>query len=159
MAAKALTLDIKVAGAKALKRALKVLGETDAPFLREALEQSGKLLRAATAKRAPGSIAAAVAFAGVKGTGGALRAPLKIKHPGAIPMEFGRVHYYRGFTGRRQKATGQRFKASPGQKAKPFLGVVSGGGAIAEVRDEVEKLIRVAFEREWERIASEGDVD
>ena len=148
---------IQVEGATALKRALRVLSETDAPFLREALTESGQLLRGAAARRAPGGIANKVDFVGVKGSGGTLRALIQIKHPGGMAMEFGRSLYYRGFTKRRMKATGRRFRASPGQKARPYLGITKGDAAIGEVGERIKRLILQAIQDEWERIGREGD--
>lgn len=149
---------IEIDGVTNLKRALRVLAEPDAPFLRSALEESGQLLRAAAARRAPGRIAAAVRFTGVKGKGAGLRATIDVRHPGARSMEFGREMYYRGFTGRQQKATGRKFRVGPGrgQPARPYLGVIKGNAAIAEVEDRVRQLLAEAFEREWERIAVGG---
>ena len=143
-------------GATNLKRALKVLGETDAPFLRQALDDSGRILEHEAVARAPGGIARGVGFAGVKGVGGQLRAVVRIKHPGARSMEFGRVWYYHGYRGRAQKS-GQKFRASPGQKARPYLGVKDGGQAIAASKSRVVALLNDAFEREWERLGSGGN--
>ena len=148
---------IEVRGAKSLHKALQILQETDAPFLREALETSGNLLRSEAAQRAPAGIAQTVAFVGVKGKGAQLRALIRVKHPGGKSMEFGRQYYYRGYRGRQMKMTGQRFKAAKGQKAKPYLGIIKGDAAIAAARDKVETLILDAFEKEWIRIAGEGD--
>lgn len=149
-------IGIEVKGAKALTRALKTLGETEAPFLRQALDDSGTMLEQATRSRAPGGIASKVNFTGVKGKGGALRSVVVVKHGGAKAMEFGRRNYYRGFTNRKQKATGQKF-TSKGQQAKPFMGVRAGNQAIGAVRDDITNRLNRAFEDEWTRITNEGD--
>lgn len=154
------TWGIELNGARQLNRALKALGETDAPFLREALEESGELLRKAAARRWPGSSGGRVRFAGVRGgKGHTLRAVVAMDHPGARSMEFGRFNYYRGFRGRAVKATGQRFAvpAGRGQKPRPFLGIVHGDAAIAEVKEDVGRLLGAAINAEWERIGAEGD--
>lgn len=156
MAGKTATVGITVTGAKAIQRAFKVLGETDAPFLRHALEQSGGLLTEATHSRAPGGMAATVAFVGVKGKGAVLRATVVVRHAGAKSMEFGRTWYYEGFTGRKMKATGQRVKRK-GQQAKPFVGIIPGGHAIGAVEPKARELIEQAISKEWERIVAEGD--
>src|SRR3990167_808178 len=98
---------IEVRGATSLHKALQILGETDAPFLREALETSGQLLRAEAAQRAPAGIAQTVASVGVKGKGAQLRALIRVKHPGGKSMEFGRQYYYRGYRGRQMKKIGR----------------------------------------------------
>lgn len=157
MAGGAVKIGIEVKGAKTLGRALKVLGETDAPFLREALTEAGQLLEAATRGRAPGSMAQKVDFVGVKGKGATLKATVVVRHAGAKSMEFGRVNYYRGFTDRRMKVTGQRFKSSRGQKPKPFVGIIAGGQALGQVEPKAKELIIGAFAKEWQRIAGGPD--
>lgn len=153
------TWGIQIEGAGALKKALRVLGETEAPFLKAALDESGKLLEDAAARRAKGGIAGGVSFRGVRGKGGGLRAVVNIKHPGARSMEFGRFNYYRGFRGRDVKTTGHKFHVGPGkgQRPQPFLGIVKGDAAIAEVQQPVTEKLQKAFADEWERIGAEGD--
>lgn len=148
------TISIAVEGDKQIKRALKALGETEAPFLKGALDKGGRMLGQAAEGRVHHSIAASMQYAGVKGVGGALRAVGTFKHPGARSMEFGRTYYYRGFTGRRQKATGHKVKVSGGQKARPFVGIKRGDAAIGQVREPVQRLIREAIDAEWTRIGS-----
>lgn len=143
--------------ARRLERALRVLSDEDAPFLRVALEESGQELAGASRSRAPGGIAGAVQFAGVKGRSNRLRATVVVKHPAAKAMEFGRQTYYRGFTGRRMKATGSPFKAGRGgQKAQPYIGIVKGNAAIGAVGPGVRLRLERAIAQEWDRIASEG---
>lgn len=154
------TWGIDLQGARALNRALKALAETDAPFLRQALEESGELLRNAAARRWPGRSGGRVRFAGVRGgKGHTLRAVVAMDHPGARSMEFGRFNYYRGFRGRAVKATGQKFAVGTGrgQRPRPFLGIVDGDAAIAEVQDEVGAKLGAAIDLEWERIGAGGD--
>jgi len=153
----AVKIGIEVKGAKAIGRALKVLGETDAPFLKKALEESGELLEGATRSRAPGSMAQKVAFTRVTGKGATMRATVVVRHGGAKSMEFGRLYYYRGYTGRSMKATGQRFRSSKGQKAKPFVGVMKGDQAMGAVKPQVKAKIEAAITKEWERIAGGPD--
>ena len=164
---------VEITGATQLKRAFKVLGEKDAPFLREALIEAGHILEREAESRAPGGIARGVSFAGVKGVGGTLRAVVSIKHPGARSMEFGRIWYYRqagnGVSGMGNnrpgskrgkgsvKAKAVKVRVSPGQKARPYLGVKDGNAAIAASKSRVVALLNDAFEREWERIGGEGD--
>lgn len=136
-----------------LQKALRVLAEPEAPYLRNGLDRAGRLLERATESRAKGGIAATVAFAGVKGKSYGLRATVVVKHPGAKAREFGRQTYYRGFTGRRMKATGTAFKAGRGgQKAKPFVGIVKGDQAIGAVQPQVREILADAIAAEWGRI-------
>lgn len=165
------TWSVEVTGTTQLKRAFRVLAEPDAPFLREALAAAGRILEHEAASRAPGGIAKGIGFSGVRGVGASLRAVISIKHPGARSMEFGRVWYYHqvgaGVSGMgnnrpgskrvkgSMKTKGTKYRASPGQKAKPFLGVKDGGHAIGASKDRVVALIGEAFEREWERLGAE----
>lgn len=158
MAGGSVTWGVQVEGAGALKRALSVLGETEAPFLRVALEDSGQLLEDAATRRARGGIGRGVMFTGVKGKGSGLRATVRVKHPGARSMEFGRFNYYQGYTGRSVKS-GRKFQvpAGRGQKPRPFLGIVKGDAAIAEVKGPIEEKLKRAISGEWDRILAEGD--
>ena len=159
---------IEVHGTKELRRAFKVLGEKEAPFLRKALDEAGHILESEAAKRAPGGIAAGVGFAGVKGVGAAVRAVIRIKHPGARSMEFGRVWYYRSAigagnnrTGSKRakgsiKSKGHKARASRGQAARPYLGIIGGDQAIAASHDRVAELLTEAYVKEWERLIAGG---
>ncbi|HXG36523.1 MAG TPA: hypothetical protein VNL15_06115 [Dehalococcoidia bacterium] len=149
--------NIQLTGHKRLKKALRVLGEREAPFLKAALEEGGGLLRGAAAARATGGISSAVQFVGVQGSGGAQKAIIRVKHPGARSMEFGRKMYYRGFRGRQMKATGQRFRANRGQQARPYMGIIKNDAAIGQVGPQVKQGIEQALEREWERIGREPE--
>lgn len=148
---------IEMRGLTSIKRAMRVLAEKDAPFIKAALAEAGGLLRTAAARRAPGKMASAVAFVGVRGSGASVRAQLKVTHGGAKAREFGRSTWYRGYTGRHMKATGHVVKHLPGQRPQPFLGIIHQNAAIAEVKPQIEKLLGEAFENEWMRITSEGD--
>ena len=154
--AKQASWGIEVKGITRLKGAMKVLGETDAPFLRDAVEQGGNLLEDAVKGRA-GSLAGVTSMTGVKGAGAAVRALVVVKDGRAKAVEFGRTTYYRGYTGRKQKATGQKFKSSKGQKARPFVGIKKADQAIGSVAPQVVPLIAKAFEKEWERLAEGPD--
>ena len=154
--AKAVAWKIDVDGVTELRKALRVLAERDAPYLRAALEESGRELEHAAERRTHASIASTIDFAGVKGTGTGLRAVVRIRHPGGRSREFGRSFYYRDYTGRQQRATGRRFRSSPGQRAEPYLGIVRGDAAIAEVAGSIERRLGAAINAEWERIGAGG---
>lgn len=151
------TLRIEVEGVKELTRALKVLQDPDLPFLKPALERAGRLLAAEGARRA-GAIGGAVDFEGVKGTAlGTVRAVVRVKHPAGTSFEFGRTHYYRGYTGRNQRS-GRKVKVTGGMKPRPFLGIKyeQQSGAIAASRGEIEDMLGDAFAAEWDRIGAGG---
>jgi len=154
-------VSIQVTGATALKRALKAVGETDAPFLRQAVEEGGRLLEVAVRGMAPGAMAQTVQFVAVRGSGANVKALVRVTHPGAKAMEFGRHKYYRDFTRPLRKggmkATGTQFTASRGQKAKPFVGVRNLDQAIGSVKDEIKDKLSQAVVKEWERLAGAPD--
>lgn len=157
--AKTLQLKIDLPDKEVTKfnKALKTLGETDAPFIKDAVEDSGQFFTNRVRGHAKGGIASAVAFVGTKGQGASVRAIGVAKHPAAAPMEFGRTNYYRGFKARQQKRTGQKFKASPGQKAEPFVGIKTGDQATAETRPYARERILDGFAKEWDRILGGGE--
>lgn len=146
---------IEITGQRALARAMKAVGDTDAPFLNHALLESADDAAGETRSRGPGSIGSAVSIVGLRGSGISKRAVVSVKHPGAASMEFGRTLYYAGYTGRKQKS-GYKRKVSKGQQAKPFIGVVKGDAAMGASRDRIVMRIMHAFELEWERL---GGVD
>lgn len=142
-----------------LKRALKLLGETDAEYLRDAMDKAGEIITEEVARRAPGSMRGRVAFGGVKGVGGNVRAVGQVTHPGAKSMEFGRVFYYRGFQGnnrpgspRTSMKSGTKFRAARGQRAKPFIGIVNGDQAMAAARPRVVPVILAGIAKQWDDI-------
>lgn len=150
----AVTWKVEVTGAGSLQKALRVLAEEDAPFLRDALELGGRDLANAVVRHAPGGMATKTTFAGVKGKANGLRAVVLVKHRGAKAREFGRKFYYRGFTDRRMKATGQRFRAARGQRAQPIIGIVKGDAAIGAVGAQVRGRLVDAIHLEWSRIGA-----
>ena len=165
---------VQIDGAGTLQKALRVLAEPDAPFLREGLEKAGHVLAGEASSRAPGGIARSVSFVGIKGNASNLRAVVSIKHAGARSMEFGRVWYYRkaerkgpagignnrpgSKRGRGSMKKQWRFRvpAGHGQQARPYLGIINGGGAIGASQDKVREILSDAIEREWNRITSGG---
>lgn len=152
------TLRIEIDGVNQLKRALKVLSDPDLPFIRPALEDAGELLAREAGARA-GKIGRAVGFAGLRGGAlGTVRAVVEIRHPAGASFEFGRSHYYTGYTGRNQKS-GRKVRVSGGMKPRPYLGIKydTEGGAVAATRDEIGELLSRAFSLEWDRIGLEGD--
>lgn len=153
------SLRIQVEGVTQLKKALKVLGDPDLPFIKPALEKAGQMLAQEGARRA-GKIGGAVAFTGLKGDAlGSVRAVVAVKHPAGTSFEFGRTHYYRGYTGRKQKS-GAKFTvpAGGGMKPRPYLGIKfdQQSGAIAATREPIGELLGEAFSKEWDRIGMEG---
>ncbi len=154
--AKTAAISIETTGLKELKKAMKAIGDKQSPYLRPVLEDLGGDLASATADRATGGIASASKFVKVRGKGAAISALIHVNHPGAKSAEFGRKFYYRGFTGRDQKATGQRFKPAGGQKAKPFAGIIKGDQAIGSVRNDARQRIGKAIEQEFRRVALGG---
>ena len=144
-------LSVSVHGLRELKKGFKDLSDQDAPWLREAWTDVGEKLVDETNKRA-GPLSGDAEFRGVSGKGLALRARMRVKHPGAASREFGRSWYYRGFTGRAMKATGVRFKSSPGQRAEPMIGIIHGGHAIGATKGFAAKRLEKAYKTVWNAI-------
>jgi hypothetical protein len=143
------TWKIELSGRKQLVKALQVLGQADAPFMKQAFADAGHMLLGAIKSRAPGSMGGKTEFTGVKGNKtNTLSAGIKTDHPGAKSYEFGR-HYW--------QAGGARVYHTPGQVARPFYGIKEGGAAIGAVTDRVTELLLSATEKEWERIGSEPE--
>ena len=178
----AVKIGLEVTGAKAITRALRFLAEDNAPYLREAMERVGQAYRWNVAKRAPGSMAQKTQFVGVSGKGARLSAVVKINHPGANPMEFGRLYYYRDYTraaraaaaggvfrtkeGKVSKklkaqqvniAKGTKFRSSPGQKARPMFGIIKQDAAYAATMPTARAVFEEAISKEWLRIAGGPD--
>lgn len=145
---------IEIDGASRLLAKLQVLGETDAPYLRAALEEGGQLLRGAAEAHSPASFHPKFKGPTIRPYSGSLRAIVSIRHPAVRSMEFGRFNYYRGYTGRAMKSSGHKFHvaAGRGQRPKPIFGIVNGDGAVGAVGDKVEVLLREAIAKEWERL-------
>ena len=136
---------VEVKGHRELMRALKrVGGEEDAPEVRAAVGESGAMVAEEMARRAPGSIGQAVTFGGVKGPYTSLRAVGRVKHPGSRSMEFGRKYW---------PVQGRPVRHSPGQKPRPYLGVVKGDAAIGATKNRIRDLMLAAYRATWERIA------
>ncbi len=150
MASKAITWRIDTTGIKGLQAVLKAVGEKEAPFLKSAMGDVAKLLEREVATRAPGSMGAKLRSSVFSGKG--LGARLVDSHPGAKSMEFGRTRYYAGFHGHAQKATGHVVKR-PGEKARPFIGIVHGDAAIGAVMPRARELIQTAMVAEFDRLA------
>lgn len=143
-------MKIRVEGLKAVQNGLRELGVTDTPYLRKALENIGNVLAIAMEAVKPYS-SYKVGRPRVLGKAPALRVSVGIEHPGARSMEFGRIYYYRGYTGRAMRATGYKIASEPGQKARPFLGIISGPSVVETIRPYAEPLIIAALQTEWER--------
>jgi hypothetical protein len=141
-----------------LQRALEVLGEDKATWLREAWDEVGREFAGAVRQRAPGGIRGTVVYKGLSNSGsvGGIKARGTVTHPGARSMEFGRVWYAQGFkrpAGAKHIVGGSKTAHSPGQRARPFLGVMDSGGATADVAPLARARLEAAAVAMWARIA------
>jgi hypothetical protein len=159
--AKGVSLKMDVEGMPELKRALKEIGEKDAPFLAEAMETVGHDLEANVAGRAPGSMGGKTQFVGVKGAGASQRAVVSVRHPGAAVREFGRGQMT--ISARRKKALSWPGARHPvrrahqaGRPPRPFIGIKAGNLAVGATMDEAPSIIGRAVEREWARLTGGG---
>lgn len=147
---------VRIEGLQTVQRALKEMGG-DAPFLRAALERIGEKLAGAVRAVVPYP-SYKVGAPKVKGKSPALRVVVPVDHPGARSMEFGRSYYYRGYSGRAMKS-GYKFKSSPGQMARPYLGIVKGNSVAESVRGYAEGEMLKAYEQEWDRLTANAGED
>lgn len=157
MATKTMQFRVELDGktASRLNSALKALGETDAPFLRAALDDVGARYLNEIRARAKGSLKGGARARGVTGQANTLKFSGFVGHPAAKALEFGRQYYYRGYKGRAQK-TGQRFKSSPGMRAQPYVGIKNKDQATGATSPYARERLTEAIAQEWERLGSEA---
>jgi len=167
------SIRIKVEGVNKLAKALSVLGETDAPHLRDALAAIGRQLEGEIRARGRPSIVARIEQLPIRGSGVGIRLPMAVVHPAAATFEFGRQWWYRGRgdgrignnrpgSKRREgvfRRYGERIKYHPGMAPRPYVGIVNGDQAIGAIQPEARRLLEQAIAREWERIAAAGGDD
>lgn len=145
------SVKVEVSGFAALKMQMKALEEMDAPEIAAALGRASSIADREVRGRARGSMTGLVTTKPGKKLGAAIVLGV-VKHPGAKAMEFGRTQYYRGFTGRSQKS-GTKFKASRGQKARPFVGIKKGDAAMAAMKGPIERELVAGVKAVWNRRA------
>jgi hypothetical protein len=145
-------LRFKVEGLGELQRAARAIAEPELPYLREALMESASLVADSARGFARGGIASRIGAP--KLTRGRVPASrFEVRHPGSRSMEFGRRYYYRGYRrmgGRMEGA--QRFRATRGQEARPYIGIIHGDAAVGASADRVKRLLAEAVSREWDRL-------
>lgn len=151
-----LKMGVEILGVKEMGKALKAVGDTEAPFVTEALEWAGPHMVASAKTFAPNSsIANAISFIGVKGKGIRQRAVVRAKHPAGASFEFGRLWYYTGYSGRDARG-GIRVRRYPGFAKKPYLGIVKRDKALGEVSEEITDRLMDAMVKEWRRLGFKG---
>ncbi len=150
-------VSLQVSGLNATRRAARALGDKDAPYVREVLDESGNDLARAARSLGKGAVGRRVSYQGVKGQGFGARAIVKAEHPGSRAAEFGRRFYLTGYKRVKGRAIGGRKIARRGQAAKPFIGVVNQDAAIGQISPRFVARMGDALEREFERVATGGD--
>lgn len=153
---------VEVTGKNRLGRALALLGDGDAPFLRKALDESGKLFEHLERSGAPRHIVGSIAFVGVTGAGANQKAIITAKAPDARRQEFGRAGKpYRTRGSARGKRATYNLKAAgytyKGSKERPYIGVKRQDHAIAAAKPQITEKLTNAIHAEWERLGSEAD--
>lgn len=151
------SVNLKVTGLNATRRAARALGDKDAPYVRDVLADGGQDLENAARRHARGSVGSKISYAGVKGSGFGSRAIVVSKHPGSRPAEFGRRFYLVGYKRSRGRAIGGHKVARRGQTARPFIGVVKQDAALGEIIPRFQVAMGGALQREFERLATGGD--
>lgn len=152
MARAAFSLEID--GFKAMKRRFNAMEELDAPEILTRLDRIARLAQAEVSREAPSSMAGRVTTKPAKKLGGNITLG-EVRHPGAKAMEFGRTNYYRGYRGRNQKS-GTKFKSSPGQKPRPFVGIIKGDHAMGRLVEPVRTELIAGILDVWNRPQSDS---
>lgn len=144
---------IETEGFTAMRRRFAAMEELDAPEIRVRLDRIAALAHAEVSSAAPSSMAGKVITKPAKKLGGSITVG-EVRHPGAKTMEFGRTNYYRGYTGRNQKS-GTKFKSSPGQKPRPFVGIKKGDHAMGRLVEPVRNELIAGIVDVWNRPQSD----
>lgn len=148
---------LEMEGRKTLARALKVMGDVDAPFIRAALEEGAKLIGDTARGYARGSIASGITYEGLKGTGVGSRAIVKARHPGSKSMEFGRTLYPSGYRRTGGGISGGTKVKRAGQRAKPYIGVKNRDAALGASLPQITgEIFPAAIAAEWARLLGQG---
>lgn len=142
-----------------LMRALRVLGEEDAPHIRKALQLAGRRFTSEIGSRAPRAFRR-FSERGVIGHPGGLKFSSSIAHPASRRMEFGRNPRPYGVTwkqaNRRRGQGGKGGYVLRGQSPRPYVGIKSGGQAIGATAPYAKEVLTQAINDEWARIGGEG---
>lgn len=141
--------NIKITGLKAAQDGLRAMNVQSVPIIDEALTDIGNVLAIGMDAVKPHA-SFKVGKPKILGKPHSRRVSVAIAHPGARSAEFGRKWYWRGYTGRNMKA-GYKFQpASGGQKARPYLGVISGASVAQSIRPFAETKLVDAYIRQFE---------
>lgn len=141
--------NIQITGLKAAQAGLQAMNVQSVPIIDEALTDIGNVLAIGMDAVKPHA-SFKVGKPRILGKPHARRVSVAIAHPGARSAEFGRTWYWRGYTGRNMKA-GYKFQpGSGGQKARPYLGVISGASVAQSIRPYAEKRLVDAYIRQFE---------
>lgn len=152
----AASLRVEIPNVRRLQSAFRALAEADAPFIDEALKQgAADDFIPAIKRHAPGAIGREVRHGRVLGSPPGRRISIIVEHPGSKPMEFGRSFYWSGYTVAGGRISGGRkTRHTPGQRPRPFVGVVKGDAAVGEVGTALQKRFSDAIEAEFLRLAN-----
>lgn len=140
---------------------LKAIGEQEAPYLRQALEESAQLMVDEIQSRAPTVVRPTVGSRPVRSvTSGAV---VEVRHPAAKPLEFGvrKRHWRRPRRAKMLYGPGMQHPVRRTRwgpfKARPFIGIVDRRHAIGAAEPRIRELLAQAIEREWERAGLGGE--
>jgi hypothetical protein len=135
-----------------LQRAMKLLGDSDMPYLVPAMDQAGQIMTANIRGFMPGSFK--IKFFGVKKTKANLRARGRVTHKAARVREFGKTRFNYGYTrpGTGKIVGGSIRKVSPGIRPKPMVGIIAGDAATAASRAPVRAMLEKGIQDELNRV-------
>ena len=151
----AIRLRFEVDGYQELVKAARAIGESDLPYLRHALLASGSLVAQSARGFAKGGIGSRISAPALNNSKTSPYAKFDVRHPGSRSMEFGRKNYWRGYriVGRRRSG-GTKTAHSPGQKARPYIGILNADAAVGATQSRVKALLAEAVSNEWDRLGS-----
>lgn len=150
--------NIQITGLKAAQAGLQAMNVQSVPIIDEALRQIGNVLAIGMDAVKPHA-SFQVGKPVIRGKPHARRVSVPLAHPGARSVEFGKKYWWTGYKrpgapkgtpkGYSMKG-GYKIEKDPGQKAKPFLGVIEGPSVAQSIRPYAEKKLVDAYIRQYE---------
>lgn len=152
--------NIKITGLKAAQEGLKAMNVQSVPIIDKALQDIGNVLAIGMDAVKPHQ-SFQIEKPVIRGQPHARRVSVGLKHPAARSIEFGKKYWWAGFTrpgvprgspkGYSMKS-GYKIEKEPpqGQKAQPFLGVISGPSVAKSVEGYAGEKLVDAYIKQFE---------
>jgi hypothetical protein len=151
------TVQIPAEQYRRLTTLLRVLGETDAPYLRQALSEAAQLMAEEVERRAPSVVRPTIRA--VEARTATAGARVDVGHPATKVLEFGkrkvrtlRPRARKALYGPGMRHPVRRVRWGP-IRPRPFIGIVDRGHAIGAAQPRIQEMLARAIEVEFERMA------